>query len=77
MVIPTISYGAVLGGVTSPVVLGLHSDWTTLGRWLGGAATIALCGVVVHACAAIGARDSSFRSLVVGGAHRDVESSRA
>jgi hypothetical protein len=66
LVIPTLSYGAVLGGVTSPVVLGLHSDWTTLGRWLGGAASIALCCVVAHACASIAAQDSSFRALAVG-----------
>jgi hypothetical protein len=64
VVIPTISYGAVLGGVTSPVVLGLHSDWTTFGRWLGGAGTIALCCIVAHGCAAIGERDSAFRVLV-------------
>jgi hypothetical protein len=63
LVIPTISYGAVLGGVTSPVVLGLHSDWTVLGRWLGGAATIALCCVVAHGCASIAGKDSSFRDL--------------
>lgn len=67
VVIPTISYGAVLGGVTSPVVLGLHSDWTTLGRWLGGAATIALCCVVAHGCASIGTRESSFRAVAAGG----------
>lgn len=67
VMIPTASYGAVLGSVTSPVVLGLHSDWTTLGRWLGGAGTIALCCVVAHACASIGARDSSFRVLTTGG----------
>jgi hypothetical protein len=47
------------------VVLGLHSDWTALGRWLGGAATIALCCVVAHACTAIAAKDSSFRTLAV------------
>ena len=52
-------------GVTSPVVLGLHSDWTTLSRWLGGAASIALCCVVTHACASIAAKDSSFRTLAV------------
>ena len=63
LVIPTISYGAVLGGVTSPVVLGLHSDWTTLGRWLGGAGTIALCGVVAYGCIAIAEKGSMFRSL--------------
>jgi hypothetical protein len=50
LVIPTISYGAVLGGVTAPMTLGLHSDWTTLGRWLGGAATIGLCCIVAHGC---------------------------
>ena len=50
-------------GVTSPVVLGLHSDWTVLGRWLGGAATIALCCVVAHGCASIAGKDSSFRGL--------------
>jgi hypothetical protein len=65
LVIPTLSYGAVLGGVTSPVVLGLQSDWTTLGRWLGGAATIALCCVIAHACASIAAKDSSFPTLAV------------
>jgi hypothetical protein len=62
-VVPTLSYGAVLGGVTSPVVLGLHSDWTTSRRWFGGAATIALCCVVAHACASIAATGSSFRTL--------------
>ena len=65
LVIPTLSYGAVLGGVTSPVVLGLHSDWTTLGRWLGGAASIALCCVVAHASASVANKDSSFRALAV------------
>ncbi len=63
LVIPTISYGAVLGGVTSPVVLGLHSDWTTLGRWIGGAGTIALCCIVTYACVAIAEKGSSFRPL--------------
>jgi hypothetical protein len=61
LIIPTISYGAVLGGVTSPVTLGLHSDWTTAGRWLGGAATIALCCVVAHGCALLTANDSTSR----------------
>jgi hypothetical protein len=59
LVTPTIAYGAVLGGVCSPVTLGLHSDWTTLGRWLGGAATIALCCVVAYACARITERNTT------------------
>lgn len=63
LVIPTVSYGAVLGAVTSPVVLGLHSDWTTFGRWLGGAGTIALCCVVAYACASIAAKNSAFRIM--------------
>jgi hypothetical protein len=61
LVIPTMSYGAVLGGVTSPVTLGLHSDWTTLGRWLGGAATVALCCVVVQGCSQLIAKESPSR----------------
>lgn len=50
LVLPTLWYGAVLGGVTSPVTLGLHSDWSTAGRWLGGAGTIALAFVVLYGC---------------------------
>nr|MDT0523141.1 hypothetical protein [Streptomyces sp. DSM 41633] len=64
LVIPTVSYGAVLGAVTSPVVLGLHSDWTTFGRWLGGAVTIALCCFVAYVFASIAAENSAFRILV-------------
>lgn len=67
LVIPTISYGAVLGGVTSPVVLGLHSDWTTAGRWLGGAGTIALCCIVAYGCVAIAEKGSCFRALSIPG----------
>jgi hypothetical protein len=63
LVIPTISYGAVLGGVTEPVTLGLHSDWTTLGRWLGGAATIGLCCIVAHGCSLLTAANSVARLL--------------
>jgi hypothetical protein len=69
LVIPTISYGAVLGGVTSPVVLGLQSDWTTLGRWLGGAGTIALCCVVAYGCVAIAEKGSFFRPLAADPRH--------
>ncbi|AFC54337.1 MULTISPECIES: hypothetical protein [Mycobacterium] len=65
LVIPTISYGAVLGGVTSPVVLGLHSDWTTSGRWLGGAGTIALCCVVTYGCVAIAEKGLSFGAVSI------------
>lgn len=72
LVIPSISYGAVLGAVTSPVVLGLHSDWTTAGRWLGGAGTIALCCVVAYACASIATEDSVFRRLSVDDAKHHV-----
>jgi hypothetical protein len=60
---PTIAYGAVLGGVCSSVTLGLHSDWTTAGRWLGGAVTIALCCVVAYACARITERNSTVELL--------------
>ena len=59
LVTPPISYGAVLGGVCAPVTLGLHSDWTTLGRWAGGAATIGLCCIVAYACAHITERNST------------------
>jgi hypothetical protein len=71
LVTPTISYGAVLGGVCSPVTLGLHSDWTTAGRWLGGAATIALCCIVAYACSHVTARNSSVELLGARG-HGDV-----
>jgi hypothetical protein len=50
LVTPTIAYGAVLGGITAPVTLGLQSEWTTLGRWIGGAGTIALACVVLYGC---------------------------
>ncbi|WP_330255068.1 hypothetical protein OG874_11260 [Nocardia sp. NBC_00565] len=50
LVIPSISYGAVLGGVSGPVTLGLHSDWPTPVRWLAGAVTIGLCCAVIHGC---------------------------
>jgi hypothetical protein len=71
LVTPTISYGAVLGGVCSPVTLGLHSDWTTAGRWLGGAATIALCCIVAYACSHVTARNPSVELLGARG-HGDV-----
>jgi hypothetical protein len=38
---------------------GLHSDWTTLGRWLGGAATVAFCCIVVYARTDFTAKDST------------------
>jgi hypothetical protein len=59
LITPTMAYGAVLGGVCSPVTLGLHSDWTTLGRYAGGAATIALCCIVAYACARITEKDAT------------------
>ena len=66
LVIPTMSYGGVLGAVTSPVTLGLHSDWTTEGRWIGGVATIALCCIVVHVCAQLMTHPVA-RSVLAGG----------
>ena len=56
-------YGAVLGAVCSPVTLGLHSDWTAPARWIGGAATIALCCIVAYACARITERNSTVELL--------------
>lgn len=50
LVLPSIWYGAVLGAVGSPVTLGLHSEWSTLGRWLGGAGTIAFSFIVLYGC---------------------------
>jgi hypothetical protein len=63
LVTTTISYGAVLGAVCSPVTLGLHSDWTAPARWIGGAATIALCCIVAYACARITELNSTVELL--------------
>ena len=63
-VIPTLSYGAVLGGVTSPVVLGLHSDWTTLARWLWWCRHHRVV-LRRRARLSIAAKDSLFRTLAV------------
>lgn len=63
LITPTISYGAVLGAVCSPVTLGLHSDWTASGRWIGGAATIALCCIIAYACSHLTAKNPSVELL--------------
>jgi hypothetical protein len=47
LIFPTFTYGATLGTTTAPVALALNSGWSTPVIWLAGAATMALCAVVI------------------------------
>lgn len=50
LVLPSLWYGAVLGAVCSPVTLGLHSEWSDFGRWIGGLGTITFALIVLYGC---------------------------
>jgi hypothetical protein len=56
LILPTFTYGATLGTTTAPVALALNSGWSTPVTWLAGAATMAMCMIVIWAIAEIVAR---------------------
>ena len=51
LLLPSFTYAAALGSTTSPVSLALNSGWSTSLVWVAGAATMAMCMVVVHVIA--------------------------
>lgn len=53
LLLPTFIYGGVLGSTTGPVAQALNSGWSTPVVWLCGAATIALCCILVFVLARI------------------------
>lgn len=55
LILPTFTYGATLGTTTAPVALALNSGWSTPVVWVAGAATMAMCAVVLHAVISIAA----------------------
>jgi hypothetical protein len=56
LILPTFTYGATLGPTTAPVALALNSGWSTPVTWLAGAATMAMCAVVIWAIGEIVAK---------------------
>jgi hypothetical protein len=51
LLLPSFTYAATLGSTTAPVSLALNSGWSTPLVWLAGAATMAMCLVVIHVIA--------------------------
>jgi hypothetical protein len=56
LILPTFTYGATLGTTTAPVALALNSGWSKPVIWFAGAATMALCAVVIWVIGEIVAR---------------------
>lgn len=48
LLLPTLSYGGVLGATSAPVSLALNSGWMPTLVWLAGATTIGLCLSIVY-----------------------------
>lgn len=51
LLLPSFTYASTLGSTTAPVSLALNSGWATPLVWAGGAATMAMCAVVIHVIA--------------------------
>ncbi len=51
LLLPSFTYAATLGSTTAPVSLALNSGWSTPLVWAGGAATMAMCLIVIHVIA--------------------------
>jgi hypothetical protein len=62
LLLPSFTYAATLGSTTAPVSLALNSGWSMPLVWAGGAATMAMCLVVIHVIAQM----SQTRALEAG-----------
>jgi hypothetical protein len=51
LILPSFTYASTLGSTTAPVSLALNSGWSAGLIWAGGAATMALCMIAIHAVA--------------------------
>ena len=55
LILPSFTYAATLGSTTAPVSLALNSAWSTPLTWAAGAATMAMCMLVIHVIAQMAA----------------------
>lgn len=55
LILPSFTYAATLGSTTAPVSLALNSGWSTALTWISGAATMAMCLIVVYVVAQMAA----------------------